>query len=213
MAASFKLPATRWDDRIADLPPGRDVDRLADWVTNPDGYDKLDDPITAAALNLDDDEVTVQPEDAYGAVLSLGDEPADEAAPPDLTRLRVVGYPHLFRQMALNEYAREEMPVIEPEDATRFVRWLKGRGIGVERRDVDPVALSGSQNELNGNKVVSILQSDEPATGEPPIVSADGRVLDGHHRQSARALQALRREAIEAELDQLRAELNEAHGS
>lgn len=142
-----------------------------------------------AALDLSK-PVNVDPADALGALDDLGN-----TTNADLTNLHVNGWPNVFANAALNDRTRKEMPVVEPDAADAFLKHLADNGMQSTVTALDPLCLSAGQNELNAVKVAEICGAMQDGTMDPasapPIVSSDGRVLDGNHRWAASALIAL----------------------
>ena len=71
-----------------------------------------------------------------------------------------------------------------------FVKYLQDRGVLVKPQSVSAQYLKASQNELNGEKIVSIAGlmeqgKIETSGGAAIFVSNDDYVVDGHHRWAA----------------------------
>jgi N12 class adenine-specific DNA methylase len=75
---------------------------------------------------------------------------------------------------------RSEMPQVRMSDRGAMVNFLKARGISHEITEVDPTTLRPSQAEFSRAKTLKAMG----ATGDTAtaLVSADGYVIDGHHR-------------------------------
>lgn len=116
---------------------------------------------------------------------------ADSTDPVDLTLVTVVDNPGMFSEMRGSGIPRSEMPQIAPELLNSFQDRLREQGIVFGRDDADPRFLKATQSELDGRNVGGIAK--KIAAGQfdlesnPLWVSADGHVLDGHHRWAAAA--------------------------
>lgn len=75
---------------------------------------------------------------------------------------------------------RAEMPQVKMVDRGAMVNFLKARGIEHEIVEVDPASLKPTQAEFSRAKVRKSMDAEgDTATA---LVSADGYVVDGHHR-------------------------------
>jgi len=81
---------------------------------------------------------------------------------------------------------REAMPQIEGETATKFLSSLEEMGVKVTHIQVPAQDLMSTQNELNHQKVMSMVTAAKAGEFSPCtmeiMASSDGHVLDGHHR-------------------------------
>lgn len=81
---------------------------------------------------------------------------------------------------------RSDMPQVDQSDLSAAVKILTDAGIDVSMRSVDPSSLRHSQTKVNKQKIRSIASDIESGKKMPPIViSSDGSIIDGHHRQMA----------------------------
>lgn len=76
-------------------------------------------------------------------------------------------------------FAREHMPQLGPQD--QFLKKLKDAGIKYEHVSVDPGTLKASQMEFDHDAVRSIINNPKKVKSGV-VISADGYILDGHHR-------------------------------
>lgn len=63
-----------------------------------------------------------------------------------------------------------------------FQDYLQANGVKSSYQAIKVSDLKLTQNEINKDKVLSIMQSPTMAEGKPMIVSNDNHVLDGSHR-------------------------------
>jgi hypothetical protein len=65
-----------------------------------------------------------------------------------------------------------------------MVQFLRARGVGVEREDVNPAKLKASQSDYRRDKVEAIREAIRSGSYRPApiLVAEDDRVLDGHHQ-------------------------------
>lgn len=78
---------------------------------------------------------------------------------------------------------RTSMPQVMSNHRGAMVQFLRGRGITHSNEDVLPGDLSPTQAEYRPDKVESAKEWDGPQ--RPILVSADNRVVDGHHQWMA----------------------------
>lgn len=90
---------------------------------------------------------------------------------------------------------RAAMPQVKRRHFRTFLAWLRARGIPFEILSVPASSLEETQRDLDAEKVqrtVARAASDEDwareRLGFPVISSADGFVMDGHHRLAARRM-------------------------
>lgn len=128
----------------------------------------------------------------------------------DLCKISIPGT-NLFCQQSKN-IPRKEMPQLKgvPEKGSWgdknlkkdakgevngeevFKKFLKKKGVKLEKKNMDVTKLKATQNQLVGAKIAGMLdalanKSPEETKGirEPIFVSKDGYILDGHHRWAA----------------------------
>lgn len=79
---------------------------------------------------------------------------------------------------------RVAMPQIDMERLKDFLSWLDRQGIHYDRGAMNANNLKLYQNEINKDKVLSMIDSVEKdkKSHRPVLVSADGYVIDGSHR-------------------------------
>ena len=78
------------------------------------------------------------------------------------------------------------MPQVHRDDMPKAFSILTDNGIKVKMVSVLPGRLKHSQTKVNKNKVASIIKDITSGKKIPPIVvSKDGWIVDGHHRQVA----------------------------
>lgn len=88
---------------------------------------------------------------------------------------------------------RSEMPQVRLKDRGAMVNFLNARGIAHEIVEVDPDSLKPTQSEFSRTKVRKSMNAEgDTATA---LISADGYVIDGHHRWLA---QKVKREPLRA---------------
>jgi hypothetical protein len=81
---------------------------------------------------------------------------------------------------------REEMPQIKSTHVAEFLRGVRDSGVAVKSGTAHVGDLKPTQAELNLEKVEEMRYNSSDADLEKPvIVSADGYILDGHHRWAA----------------------------
>lgn len=145
--------------------------------------------ITALADDVINGEpVSIAPQDAADLIEILG----RHTEPVDLTLVRAT--PVLFTKVADNPLSRDEMPQIPEDLIDEFRSFLEADGVTVELRDVDPVDVFATQNQLDGRKVgkmITAIRNDQFTPEHPAFVSSDGYILDGHHRWAALAALSL----------------------
>lgn len=81
---------------------------------------------------------------------------------------------------------RKLMPQIY--DASKFAKLIKSKyGVKSHKALMTMTELRPSQNEINGDRVLSVIEDIKSgAIGKNPlVVSADGFIVDGHHRWAA----------------------------
>jgi N12 class adenine-specific DNA methylase len=76
---------------------------------------------------------------------------------------------------------RADMPQIKAEHRGAMVNFLNARGIAHEEDNVDPATLRPTQAEYSPEKVTA-ARDWAGETDRAILVSADGRILDGHHQ-------------------------------
>ena len=77
---------------------------------------------------------------------------------------------------------RAQMPQIQSKLVGEFLSYLRENGVEVWKDKVPADQLRPIQADINSPKVVSMMRRTDLETGNPPIVSADNYILDGHHR-------------------------------
>lgn len=81
---------------------------------------------------------------------------------------------------------RLDMPQVSKDDMPEAFKILNDRGIGVSMKSVLPKNLKHSQSKVNIKKIQNIVKDIKSGKKMPPIViSNDGHIVDGHHRQLA----------------------------
>jgi len=73
-------------------------------------------------------------------------------------------------------------------DASKFAKLIKTKyGVKSHRGLMKMTELRPSQNEINSDRVSSVIRSIKSGTigKNPLVVSADGYIVDGHHRWAA----------------------------
>lgn len=81
---------------------------------------------------------------------------------------------------------RFDMPQVSKDDMPEAFKILKDNGIGVGMKTVLPKNLKHSQKQVNKQKVQSIVKDIQSGKKMPPmVISNDGWIVDGHHRQLA----------------------------
>ena len=84
---------------------------------------------------------------------------------------------------------RENMPQIEGETMTNFLKYHEEQGVTVEHTTMLAKELHPTQNEINQGMVLGIVAAAKAGTFKPCeaeiLVSTDGHVVDGHHRWAA----------------------------
>ena len=76
----------------------------------------------------------------------------------------------------------------EVDTTTGFLEKLKADGVTMEEGTAPASHLKATQSELNGAKVAGIMQAARGGKldmSSPLVVSADGYIVDGHHRWAA----------------------------
>ncbi len=140
-----------------------------------------------ADVIIDGGKVTVGSAAAVPLIEELGTRPGSS----DLTKVTIDGHPNLFGAVADNQLARHDMPQIPSDRVDDFVGYLGERGITSRVTTKDPAELRATQNQLDGRKVgqmITAIHSGRMEPGDKPVmVSADGFILDGHHRWAAEA--------------------------
>lgn len=74
---------------------------------------------------------------------------------------------------------REDMPQLRGEDVKAFIAHMKAAGFPTKTTKIDPTKFHASQDAVSG---IGVLKSSRKRKERPLIVSADGFVIDGHHR-------------------------------
>jgi hypothetical protein len=109
---------------------------------------------------------------AVPGVEAPGVAPANDATGPDW-----VGFGPESGTLGI---PRAEMPQVKMVDRGAMVNFLKARGIEHEIVEVDPASLKPTEAEFSRAKVRKSMDAEgDTATA---LVSADGYVVDGHHR-------------------------------
>lgn len=81
---------------------------------------------------------------------------------------------------------RSQMPQVDHSDLPEAFSILTSNGIGVSAKEVIPSSLKHSQSKVNIKKIQNIVKDIKSGKKMPPIViSNDGHIVDGHHRQLA----------------------------
>lgn len=97
----------------------------------------------------------------------------------------ITDYLHAFNSIIVppsnHGLPRSQMPQLLGSEQ-EFQDYLHGLGVESGYRAIKVSDLKLTQNEINKDKVLSIMQSPTMAEGSPLIVSADNHVLDGSHR-------------------------------
>jgi len=89
---------------------------------------------------------------------------------------------------------RHDMPQITADNIEPFVEQLQAKGIEIKEASVSVQDLKGTQEELNWDKVHGMAQAMRDGKFDPSksdsrvLASADGHILDGHHRWAAQRL-------------------------
>jgi hypothetical protein len=113
--------------------------------------------------------------------------------PIDMTLVTVDGS-HMFSEMRANGRSRVEMPQIPGKFHPAFEEHLRELGVTMTPETIDPRELHGTQSELDGQAVGNMIQSYRDGgfnfTSKPLVVSSDNRILDGHHRWAAAAIES-----------------------
>jgi hypothetical protein len=81
--------------------------------------------------------------------------------------------------------SRDDLPQIDSDKIDDFLEWLRVQGIGVYPTEATARLLLPSQGELESDKIAAMAKEPEKLTKGKIITSADGYVLDGHHRWAA----------------------------
>lgn len=143
----------------------------------PRGETFLETPKDALTEIAAGNTATIAKEELRG-VLELA---AKHGGTPDLVLLTLEGTP-LFAG-GLN-IPRKKMPQISTEDRPGLFESLKNDGVSISHEKVAPMSLLPTQSEINASRVGGMLAKFE--SHHKPIrsilISADNRVLDGHHR-------------------------------
>ena len=79
---------------------------------------------------------------------------------------------------------RADMPQVKSENRGAMINFLNARGITSEKDTVDPSTLKPTQAEFSPEKVE--MAKENRGTDRAILVSADGRVIDGHHQWMAK---------------------------
>lgn len=116
----------------------------------------------------------------------------DEAKRANLARLDVGGYGTLFATDKTGALDRSKMPQLgtNEQEMRPFLDLLRDRGVSVSVGEIDPTTLKPSQSEISGaktGKLYGFMAKDGWLPGGLLVTSADGYVVDGHHRWSAAA--------------------------
>lgn len=86
-----------------------------------------------------------------------------------------------------NKLSRSQMPQIPKAKAAAFDKYLTERGINSKNETVKASSLKGTQNEINGDAVKSVMKAvrEGKLPNKRIPVSSDNQVVDGHHRWAA----------------------------
>lgn len=76
---------------------------------------------------------------------------------------------------------RAEMPQINRTLVPEFLNYLRENGVEVYKDQIPADQLKPIQAEINREKVIGMMKRTDLG-GNPPIISSDGYILDGHHR-------------------------------
>jgi hypothetical protein len=142
----------------------------------------------------------------------------------NMSLLRPVGNETMFQGVGLPRGASREyeesggksgwpgMPQIDDVDG--YEADLISRGVGVERKSVDPMTLKATQSQLDMAKAGGIAKAGNHRVppGKRVLVSEDGYVIDGHHRYAA-AIAAGENIEVVVVKKPMRAALDDAIGS
>lgn len=86
-------------------------------------------------------------------------------------------------------YLREQLPQLGKEDDfNSFSNFCKTFGTRISKKSFKARDLNPSQNEIDFDKVVNIVQDytqTNPPAVQPIVVDKDGYIIDGHHRWAA----------------------------
>lgn len=85
-------------------------------------------------------------------------------------------------------YARIQMPQLNSTTLAQFLGEIRAQGISTAEEIVDPSFLTPVQGELGGENIAGMISSWMKGVWDPckdRILSADGYVIDGHHRWAA----------------------------
>lgn len=115
---------------------------------------------------------------------------------------------------------REDMPQVPNGIKGKFLDELRAKGVCCDHIDADPAALKPTQTDYSAENMdwlTGEARAGRFASDNPILVSADGRVLDGHHRWAVAAMEGLRLPAVKvglpmAELLKVADEFNQRHG-
>lgn len=81
---------------------------------------------------------------------------------------------------------RERMPQIDGEQVEEFLTWMRYRGFGVWSDRIPAANLKPTQQELNTEKVQSMIKTMPlNELQKHVIISQDNYLMDGHHRWAA----------------------------
>jgi hypothetical protein len=153
--------------------------RIADLLTAyADALDAAGDPAQASLLGGDQAPTVGALLD--GALRQVQEPAAPTAAPTaanDPTGPDWVGFAPESGTLGI---PRSQMPQVKMADRGAMVNFLKARGIEHEIVEVDPASLKPTQAEFSRKKTKRAMEAaGDTATA---LVSADGYVIDGHHR-------------------------------
>lgn len=77
-------------------------------------------------------------------------------------------------------FSRKAMPQIH--DTQDFLAYLEADGIRHQRVTVSPHSLRPTQNEINLNLVMHLIEKGLDTEAHPLIIASDNHIIDGHNR-------------------------------
>lgn len=113
---------------------------------------------------------------------------------PQLKTTAVPGTPAWKKAEAIAQEKGGDPREVEVNAESDFLKYLAQQKVSVTRGEMPAVEMKATQNQLNADKVAGMAWAlaTNPETKDPKhplrqplIVSADGYVLDGHHRWAA----------------------------
>ena len=80
--------------------------------------------------------------------------------------------------------SRSNMPQVASKDMFELINFLSKKGVSTVKKTVAAKSLKATQVDFSKDKIVSAIDRFTKAegVGKPLLVSADGYVIDGHHR-------------------------------